>query len=178
MTREQTFHFTDLKKFRSHKQWKSGYLLDRNVTPPGLCGQQLTCASSSLRLLPTFTLHFKLFLCVFLKFAASCLSLLVPAALPRSLPPQSLPILSRLSLSDKLFVGWNLSCARLPRSQVLSLTLSLFVSVSLSFWGPRPNALPSYTPPSPPLWVSPFPLHPDCPEHTLHLRHTPKYKVH
>lgn len=73
------------------------------------------------------------------------------------------PALSPL-LSDKLFVGRNLRHSLLSCSQVLSLSLFLCLSILQRATG---KALPS-----PSLWVSPFPLHPDCPKNSLSLSHT------
>lgn len=68
-----------------------------------------------------------------------------------------------LLLSNYLFVGCNLRHVLLCCSQVLAPFVSR----------------PEQGKPSPPLshWVSPFPLHPDCPKYLLYLCHTSTHNM-
>lgn len=149
---------------------KSGYLLDRNVTPPGSVASFRTSPLSDYS-----NFHFFFFFTCFVRLLVPFLSLLLHILslqyssflfLPTFHSLSILALVPALSplLSDKLFVGRNLRHGLLSCSQVLSLTLFLCLSILQRATG---KALPS-----PSLWVSPFPLHPDCPKNSLSLSHT------
>lgn len=95
--------------------------------------------------------------------------------------PGSRPRLSSyppLPLGAALFVGRNLRRGLLCRSQVLAL-FCVYTSLSLCLTeGPCRQSFPSHPPPPlrPSLWVSPLPLHPDCPQKSPYLLHTPKQR--
>lgn len=156
---------------------KSGYLLDRNVTPPGSVASYRTSPSVRLLQLSLFFLIF--FFTCFVRLLVPFSSLLLHILslqyssflfLPTFHSLSILALVPALSplLSDKLFVGRNLRHGLLSCSQVLSLSLFLCLSILQRATG---KALP----PLPLSGCHRF-LSTLIVPRTHYLSHTPKHK--
>lgn len=149
-----------------------GYLLDSNATPPGF-GVQRFSRLLSRQITPAFTFFFPPPSSVSSPFGHLSF-VYFPCSLPpfSSYPPFTLcpsrrPRSETRSLSD---ATWDAASSPVPR---FSLSLSLCLSI---FQRAAGKALPLPLPSPLPLWVSPFPLRPDCPKNSPYLLHTPKQR--
>lgn len=152
---------------------KSGYPLNRNVTPPGFVAgfrtsplSDYSCFHSSLSTSfkgPLLPFYIPPFSCNITSFSSSQHFTLSPSSQSSSL--------SRLcSLKKSLLdATWAELSSPVPRF-CLPLLLSFYRSEGHSQSPSLSLSLFLY------LRVSPFPLHPDCPKQALYLFHTPKHK--